>query len=88
MLDKGLHALHGEKQTNHLNVRETIEVLYQEKDGRPVIGSTLNCSETTEPADIERRGTKRTRNQTVSLKLKMAKPREDETGNYEFGERY
>ena len=60
---------------------EMIEALYQEKDGRPVIGSILNCSETTEPADIERRGTKRTRNQTASLKLKTAKPREDETGN-------
>ena len=32
---------------------EMIEVLYQEKNGRPVIGSILNCSETTEPADIE-----------------------------------
>ena len=58
-----------------------IEALYQEKDGRPVIGSILNCSETTEPADIEQRGTKRTRNQTASWKLKAAKPREDETGN-------
>ena len=41
----------------------------------------MNCSETTEPADIEQRGTKRTRNQIASLKLKTAKPREDETGN-------
>ena len=60
---------------------ETIEALYQEKDGRLVIGSILNCSETTEPADIKRRGTKRTRNQTASLKLKTAKAREDKTGN-------
>ena len=56
---------------------EMIEALYQEKDGRPVMGSILNCSETTEPADIERRGTKRTRNQTASLKLKTAKSREN-----------
>ena len=32
---------------------EMIDALYQEKDGRPVIGSIMNCSETTEPADIE-----------------------------------
>ena len=60
---------------------EMIEALYQENDGRSVIWSILNCSETTEPADIQQRGTKRTRNQTVSLKLKTAKPKEDETGN-------
>ena len=30
-----------------------IDALYQEKDGRPVIGSIMNCSETTEAADIE-----------------------------------
>ena len=60
---------------------EMIEALHQEKDGRPVIESILNCSETTEPADIARTGTKRTRNQTASLKLKTAKLREDETGN-------
>ena len=59
---------------------EMIEALFQEKDGRPVIGSILNCSETTEPADIERRGTKRTRNQTASLQLKTAKPREIKQG--------
>ena len=41
---------------------EMTEGLCQEKDVRPVIGSILNCSETTEPADIERRGRKRTRN--------------------------
>ena len=58
-----------------------IETLYQEKDGRPVIESILSCGETTEPADIEQRGRKRTRNQTASLKLKTVKPREDETGN-------
>ena len=61
--------------------QEMIEALYQEKDDILNIGSILNCSETTEPADIERRGTKRTRNQTASLKRKRAKPREDETGN-------
>ena len=58
-----------------------IEALYQEKDGSPVIGSILNCRETTKPADIKRRVTKRTRNQIASMKVKTAKPREDETGN-------
>ena len=38
---------------------EVIEALYQE-DGWPVIGSILNWSETTEPADIEWRGEKNT----------------------------
>ena len=47
--------------------KEMIEPLYQEKDGRPVIGSILNCSKTIEPADIELRGTKRTRNQTKNV---------------------
>ena len=60
---------------------EMIETLYQEKEERPVIESILNCGETTEPAGIEQRGRKRTRNQTASLKLKTVKPREDETGN-------
>ena len=59
---------------------EMIEALYQEKDGRLDTRSILNCSETTEPADIERIGRKRTRNQAVLLKLKTAKPREDKTG--------
>ena len=45
----------------------------------------MNCSETNEPADIKQRGTKRKRNQTASLKLKKAKPREDETGDINFG---
>ena len=58
--------------------KEMIEALYQEKDGRAVLGSILNCSETIEPGDIKRRGMKRTRNQTASLKLKTGKPREDE----------
>ena len=40
-----------------------IEALYQEKDDRPVIGSILNWSETTEPADIDQRGAKRKSNQ-------------------------
>ena len=60
---------------------EMIEALYREKDGWPVIGSILNCNETTKPTDIEWRGMKRTRNETGSLKLKSAKPREDKTGN-------
>ena len=60
---------------------EMMEMLQQEKNDRPVIRSILNCSETTEQADIERRGTKRTHNQTALLKLKTAKPRVDETGN-------
>ena len=38
-----------------------IETLYQEKDGRPVVGSILNCCEETEPRDSERKGTKRKR---------------------------
>ena len=41
----------------------------------------MNCSETAEPTDIERRGMKGTRNPTASLKLKTAKPREDKTRN-------
>ena len=60
---------------------EMIEASYQEKDGRLVVGSILNFSETTEPSDIKRRETKRTRNQTAQLKLKTAKPREDEAGS-------
>ena len=61
--------------------KETIEALYQEKDVQPVIGSILNCTETNEPADIEQKGTKRTRNNTALLKLKTVKPRKEETGN-------
>ena len=61
--------------------KEIIETLYQEKVGQPVKGSILKCSETNEPADIEWRGTKRALNKTASLKLKTAKPREDETGD-------
>ena len=60
--------------------KEMIEALCKEKDGRPVMGSILNCSETAEPADIDWRGTS-FRNQTASLKLKTAKSRENETGN-------
>ena len=81
MFDKGLHASHGEKLPNHLHVRGNYWALYQEKDGQPVIGSILNCSETTKPADCEWRGAKRTRNQTALLKLKTAKPREEKAGN-------
>ena len=81
MFDKGLHASHGEKLPNHLHVRGNYWALYQEKDGQPVIGSILNCSETTKPADCEWRGAKRTRNKTALLKLKTAKPREEKAGN-------
>ena len=81
LFDKDLHAMHCKNKQIISMYEKMIEALYQEKDGWPVIGSILNCSETTEPADIKQRWTKRTCNQTASLKLKMAKPREDETGN-------
>ena len=68
------------KQIN-LMYEEMIEALYQEKDGRSVIKPILNCSESTDPADIEWRGMKRACNQTVSLTLKTIKPGEDATGN-------
>ena len=56
-----------------------VEALYNEKDGRPVIGSIFNCCESTEPANIEeRRGTRRASNRTVALNLQADKPRENE----------
>ena len=54
--------------------KKIIEALYQEKDGRPVIASILNCNETTEPGDIKQRGTKRKRNQPSCLRPIMTKP--------------
>ena len=35
-----------------------IEALYQEKDGRPVIGSVLVCNQPHEPANVDRKGKK------------------------------
>ena len=50
------------KNTQIISMYEKmIETLYQEKDGRPVVGSILNCCEETEPRDSERKGTKRKR---------------------------
>ena len=54
--------------------KKIIEALYQEKDGRPVIASILNCNETTEQGDIKQRGTKRKRNQPSCLRPIMTKP--------------
>ena len=56
-----------------------VEALYNEKDGRPVIGSIFNCCETTEPANIEEpKGIRRASNRTVALNLQADKPRENE----------
>ena len=80
LFDKSLHASHDEKQII-LMFKEMIQALYENKDIWSAMASILNCSKTTEPGYIERRGEKRTRNQTASLKPKTVKPRKDETGN-------
>ena len=40
--------------------QELIEVVYQEKDGRPVIWSILFCNQPHEPTDVDHKGLKRT----------------------------